>query len=132
MCAKSERAVYGAHHVFADTGLADVDTEFEQLAVNAWCTPTGILPAHLPDQISGFACNDGASELSVPFCVGTVTGNNDRNAPLLVRIKSRANWTSSGLKLWCITLLRSSTTGRPVEVTLSGLRPRSVRSPCRC
>jgi len=58
------RRFTAAHHVFADTGLADVDAEFEQLAVNARCTPAWILPAHLADQISGLAGNDGSSESS--------------------------------------------------------------------
>ena len=64
------RRFRAAHHVFTDAGLADVDTEFEQLAMNAGCTPTGILPAHLPDQISCLAGNDGASGLSVPDLPG--------------------------------------------------------------
>jgi len=40
------RRVTTARHVYADTALADVDAEFEQLAVNARCTPSRILPAH--------------------------------------------------------------------------------------
>ena len=44
-----------AHHIFADTALPDVDAQFEQFAVDAGCTPTGILPAHLANQISDFA-----------------------------------------------------------------------------
>ena len=46
------RRFRAAHHVFADTALADVDAEFDKFTVNAWCTPTGILSAHLADQIS--------------------------------------------------------------------------------
>ena len=38
-----------AHHVLADGGLADVDPKFEQLPVDAGCTPTRILPAHPAD-----------------------------------------------------------------------------------
>lgn len=34
--------------------------------MNAWCTPTGILPAHLPDQISCLTGNNGASWLPLP------------------------------------------------------------------
>ena len=48
-----------AHHVFADTGLADVDAEFEQFTVDAGCTPTGILPAYLADQIANLAAMTG-------------------------------------------------------------------------
>ena len=54
------------HHVFADAALADVDAEFEQLAVNAGRTPTGIVSAHLTNEFSGLAGNDGSSGLSVP------------------------------------------------------------------
>ena len=56
------RRLAAEQHVFADAALADVDTEFQQFAVDAGCTPTGILPAHLADQISDFARNDGSSE----------------------------------------------------------------------
>jgi hypothetical protein len=38
-----------AHHVLADAGFADVDPKFEQLPVDAGCTPTRILPAHPAD-----------------------------------------------------------------------------------
>ena len=54
-CAKSEMAVCGKHHIFADTALPDVDAQFEQFAVDAGRTPTGILPAYLANQISDFA-----------------------------------------------------------------------------
>src|ERR1017187_8451454 len=60
------RRFAAAHHVFADTRLADVNAEFEPFAMNAWCAPTGILPAHLADQISGLARNNGSSGLSAP------------------------------------------------------------------
>ncbi len=49
------RRFAAAHHIFADTALPDVDAQFEQFAVDARCTPTGILPAHLANQISDFA-----------------------------------------------------------------------------
>src|SRR5262249_4749816 len=51
----------GAHHVLAHAALADVEAEFEQLSVDAGCTPTGILPAHLADQISDLAGNERSS-----------------------------------------------------------------------
>src|SRR5215475_3452695 len=41
-----------AQHVFADAALSDVDAKFEQFAMDAGCTPAGILPAHLADQMS--------------------------------------------------------------------------------
>jgi hypothetical protein len=43
------RRLAAAHHVFAYTGLPDVDAEFEQLAVDARRTPSGILSAHPAD-----------------------------------------------------------------------------------
>src|SRR6266704_4527658 len=49
------RRFAAAHHIFADTALSDVDAQFEQFAVDARCTPTGIVPAHLANQISDFA-----------------------------------------------------------------------------
>ena len=49
------RRFAAAHHIFADTALSDVDAEFEKFAVDPWCTPTGILPGHLANQISDFA-----------------------------------------------------------------------------
>jgi len=34
--------------------------------MDAGCTPSGIVPAHLADQISGLARNDRSSRLAVP------------------------------------------------------------------
>ena len=59
-----------AHHVFADAALTDVDAEFEQLAVDAGCSPTWILPAHLADQILDLAGNGGSSGFAVPDLPG--------------------------------------------------------------
>jgi hypothetical protein len=58
------RGLAAAHHVFAHTGLTDVDAEFEQFTVDAGCTPPGILPAHLANQVSDLARNDRPSRLS--------------------------------------------------------------------
>jgi hypothetical protein len=60
------RRIAAAHHVFPDAALSDVDAEFEQFAVDAGCTPTGILPAHLADYISDFEGNDGSTGLATP------------------------------------------------------------------
>src|SRR6267143_2926216 len=60
------RRLAAAHHVFADAALTDVDAEFEQFAVDAGRTPTGILPADLADQISDLARNDRSSGLAAP------------------------------------------------------------------
>jgi len=59
-----------AHHVFAYAAFPDVDAQFEQLAVDAGCTPTGILPAHLADQVSHLARNDRSSGLAAPHLPG--------------------------------------------------------------
>jgi len=60
------RRFAAAHHVFADAAFTDVDAEFEQFAMDGGCPPTGILSAHLADQISDFARNDGSPGLAVP------------------------------------------------------------------
>ena len=70
MCAKSEKAACGAHHVFADAGLADVDAEFEQFAVNAGCTPSGILAAHPAGSDLGPREKRRASGLAAPNLPG--------------------------------------------------------------
>ena len=59
-----------AHHVFAHAALPDVDAEFQQLAVDAGCTPPGILPAHLADQASDLARNDWSSGSPAPHLPG--------------------------------------------------------------
>ncbi len=46
------RRLAAAHHVFADAALTNVDAESEQFAVDAGCTPSRTLLAHLPDRIS--------------------------------------------------------------------------------
>jgi hypothetical protein len=57
-------------HVFADAALTDVDAELEQFTVQAWCTASGILPAHLADQISDLARNERSSGLAAPHLPG--------------------------------------------------------------
>src|SRR5262244_3759703 len=64
------------------TGLADVDTELEQLTVNAGCTPTRILPTHPADQVANLAGNNRSSRLAAPYLpapeqakAGTMPGN---------------------------------------------------------
>jgi hypothetical protein len=66
------RRLAATHHVFADAALADIDAEFEQLAVDAGCTPTGILPAHPADQIADFARQGRPSWLPTPHLPGPV------------------------------------------------------------
>ena len=48
------------------TLLSPMSIEFEHLTVNAGCTPTGILSAHLADQISDLPGKDRASRLATP------------------------------------------------------------------
>jgi hypothetical protein len=64
------RRFAAAHHVFADAALPDVHAEFERFAADAGCTPTGILPAHLADQISNLARNERSSGLAAPHLPG--------------------------------------------------------------
>jgi hypothetical protein len=59
-----------AHHIFADTALSELDAEFEKFAVDAGCTPSGVLPAHLADQLSDLARNDRSSRLAAPHLPG--------------------------------------------------------------
>src|ERR1019366_8403037 len=66
-CAPSlRRRLATVHHVFAYAGFSDIDTEFEQLAVNAGCTPTRILAAHSADELSDFTGNRRPSRLAPP------------------------------------------------------------------
>src|SRR5215472_12234847 len=64
------RWLAAAQHILGDTAFAEVDAELEQLAVNARCTPRGILPTHLADQVSSFAGNREPSALSPPNLPG--------------------------------------------------------------
>jgi len=57
-------------HIVADPALSDVDAEFEKFAVDAGCTASGVLPAHLADQLSDLARNDRSSRLAVPHLPG--------------------------------------------------------------
>jgi site-specific DNA recombinase len=50
--AERVRAISPTYHVLAHAGLADVDAEFEQFAVDAGCAPKGIFAVHSTDQFS--------------------------------------------------------------------------------
>ena len=39
-------------HVFGNRGLGDVDTQLQQLAIDAWRTPERVVAVHHPDQIA--------------------------------------------------------------------------------
>ena len=59
-----------AHHVFADAALSDVNAKFGQFAMDAGCTPAGIRPAHLADQMSDLMRNEGSSRLATAHLPG--------------------------------------------------------------
>src|SRR5215469_4034434 len=81
------RWLAAAHHVLRDTALADVDAEFQQLAVNAGCTASRILPRHSADQVASLAGNRGASRLS------------PSNLPSPKQAKAHAMPSHNGLRL---------------------------------
>ena len=64
------RRFMAAHDVFADAALSDVNAKFEQFAMDAGCTPAGILAAHLADQMSDLMRNKGSSGLAVAHLPG--------------------------------------------------------------
>ena len=39
-------------HVFCDRGLANIDPEFEQFAMNPWCSPQRVSNAHLENEVA--------------------------------------------------------------------------------
>src|SRR5215469_14278617 len=39
-------------HVFRDRGLADINSQFEEFAVNPWCSPQWVGNAHLANQLA--------------------------------------------------------------------------------
>ena len=55
-----------AHHVFTHAALPDIDAEFEQLTMDAWCAPSGIFTAHPTDQVADFEGKRGSSRLAAP------------------------------------------------------------------
>src|SRR5437868_4402171 len=54
-----------AYEVLAHAGLADIDAEFEQFAVDAGRAPKRILAAHLPNQLANLFRHRWASGLAV-------------------------------------------------------------------
>ena len=53
-----------SHHVLGDGGLGDLDAEFQQLAVNARCTPAWVVTAHHPNQIPNLLRHPGPTWLA--------------------------------------------------------------------
>ena len=59
-----------ADHVLADAGLADIDPEFEEFAVDARSAPERVFPAHLADQFADFIRNarpPGSAVMNFPL-----------------------------------------------------------------
>ena len=52
------------HHVFRDGGFGNLNAQLEQLAVNAWRTPTRVVAAHHPDQIPNLLRHAGPTWLA--------------------------------------------------------------------
>src|SRR5712671_4579939 len=48
------RRTSSSHHVLRNGGLAHLDAELEQLAVDSRCTPERVGSAHLPNQFTNF------------------------------------------------------------------------------
>src|SRR4051812_21416637 len=53
-----------SHHVFGDGGFGDLDAQFQQLAVNARCTPARVVTAHHPNEISDLLRHVGPTRLA--------------------------------------------------------------------
>jgi hypothetical protein len=100
-CAPSLRRRFAAaHHVFADAALTDVDAELEQLTVDPWCTPTGILSAHLADQISDLTGNDRSSRMAVPYLQILKTRKPLRCQATTVSGSTMASAERQSLQMW--------------------------------
>jgi hypothetical protein len=52
------------HHVFGDGGFGNLNAQFQQLTVNAWCTPAGVVAAHHPDQIPNLSRHAGSTPVA--------------------------------------------------------------------
>src|SRR5215831_6175098 len=54
-----------SHHVLGDAGFADLDSEFQQLAVNTWRAPAWVIAAHHADQVTNFSRHRRPPRLAV-------------------------------------------------------------------
>jgi hypothetical protein len=59
-----------SNHVFGNCCLRDIDSEFEQFAMNSRCSPEGIIFAHGADEIANILGNPRSSRLTVPAFPG--------------------------------------------------------------
>jgi len=64
------RWLAASRHILANTGLADVDAELEQFAVDARRSPQRIVAAHLPNQVPRFLGDRRPSRLAAPHLPG--------------------------------------------------------------
>src|SRR6516164_4443860 len=64
------RWLAASHHILANTGLADVNVEFEQFAVDARRAPQRIVAAHLANQFSCFRGDRRSSRLAAAHLPG--------------------------------------------------------------
>src|SRR6266446_3844344 len=52
------------NHVLGYGRLRDLNSQFQQFAVNAWCTPARVVAAHHPDQIPNLLRHAGPTWLA--------------------------------------------------------------------
>ena len=64
------RWLAASRHILANTGLADVDAELEQFAVDARRSPQRIVAAHLPNQVPRFPGDRRPSRLAAAHLPG--------------------------------------------------------------
>jgi hypothetical protein len=57
-------------HVLGDGGFGDFDAQFQQLAVNARCTPARVVAAHHPNQIANLLRHFGPTWLPAVYLPG--------------------------------------------------------------
>src|SRR5436305_15232718 len=58
------------HHIFANAGLSDVDSELQKLAVNTRSAPYRVFTAHDPDQLSHRSRHLWPAWLAMPYLPG--------------------------------------------------------------
>ena len=61
-------------HVSLDRSFTDFDTQLEQFAANAFCTPEAILACHSSDDVNGFLSGCAASVSFSVTCIASTGG----------------------------------------------------------
>jgi hypothetical protein len=88
-------------HVLGDSCLGDIDSEFDQFAMNSGGSPEGIVFAHGADEITNILGNPGPSRFAMPAFPGPKQSesfampgddgfrfNNDKGrAPMRIKLK---------------------------------------------